>query len=174
MNKFKIGKNKKGFTLIELILYLFISATVLLVVLSLLSLIIQGRVKNKSITEVEQQGQEIMGRIAQNVRNADGVAVPAPGETSSELELSMPDPARDPLIFDVQNGTIRMTEGDNDPLPLSNSRVTISDLTFTDMSPDHTPPSIQIEFILSHQNPEDREEYRYEKEFIGSATVREE
>jgi type II secretory pathway pseudopilin PulG len=165
-------ENKNGFTLVELLLYISISATVLLVVVSLLALVIKGQIKNQAITEVEQQGGVIMDIITANIRNADSVISPGAGEASDSLVLAMPDTDRDPVIFDSYNRTIRITEGQGDPVPLSNSRVLVSDLNFANLAPEDIPSSVRIEFTLEHINPEGRYEYEYKKTFTGSATVR--
>jgi type II secretory pathway pseudopilin PulG len=165
-------ENKNGFTLVELLLYISISATVLLVVISLLALVIKGQIKNQAITEVEQQGGVIMDIITANIRNADSAISPGAGEASDSLVLAMPDAGRDPVIFDSYNRTIRITEGQGDPVPLSNSRVLVSDLNFANLAPEDIPSSVRIEFTLEHINPEGRYEYEYKKTFTGSATVR--
>ena len=46
----------KGFTLIELLLYVSIASTVLLASTVFFHMLLESRVKNQTISEVEQQG----------------------------------------------------------------------------------------------------------------------
>ena len=166
------SKNKSGFTLIELLLYVSISAMMLLVISVFLSSLLQSRIKNQTIAEVEQQGFQVMQMITQTARNAEAITSPAQGASASSLTLDVIAAANDPTIFDAASGVIRITEGVGSAISLTNSRVTTSVLTFQNLSRASTPGTIRIQFTLTHVNPEGRNEYSFSKTFIGSATLR--
>src|SRR4030042_2610598 len=107
-----------GFTLVELLLYVSIIGAVILSMAGFLSLLMQSRVKNQTISEVEQQGVQVMQIITQTSRNAASLNSPTQGQTASSLSL-------DATVFDLSSGTIRITEGGS-PISLTNSRVTAS------------------------------------------------
>lgn len=138
---------QKGFTLIELLLYVSIAAIILLITSVFLAGLLQSRVKNQTVAEVEGQGLQVMQIITQAGRNAADV------NFTSAFSLS---------------GGVILENG----IALTNSRVTASSLTFQNLSRTDTPGTIRIEFTLAHANPENRNEYSYEKTFIGSATLR--
>lgn len=163
---------QSGFTLLELLLYIGIASAILLSSSLFLFVLLESRVKHQTIAEVEQQGAQVMHVITQAVRNAESVDGLDPGENDNELELAMANPALDPTLFDLNNGTFRVQEGNESTVTLTNARVTVSDLTFQNLSRDETAGIIRIQFTVSHKNPSGRNEYQFQKTFIGSATLR--
>ncbi len=138
---------QKGFTLIELLLYVSILGAVILSITGFLFILLQSRVKNQTISEVEQQGIHVMQIITQT------------GRTASSINFT--------TAFDLSGGTIR-----ENAIALTNSRVVASALTFTNLSRANTPGTVRIQFTLTHTNPSGRNEYDYNKTFYGTATVR--
>lgn len=163
---------KKGFTLIELLFYVAISSVLLLVISVFLSSLLQSRVKNQTIAEVEQQGAQVMQIITQTIRNAQSITSPAQGISASSLTLDVVATTSDPTIFDLSNGAIRIKEGAASALPLTNSRVTASALTFQNLSRSDTPGTVRIQYTLTHLNSSGRNEYDFTKTFVGSASLR--
>lgn len=165
-------KPNAGFTLVELILYVSVSALVALAAAGLIILIVQARVKSQTISEVEQVGSQVMNLITQTARNSPQINSPLPGGTSGVLSLANQSSTKNPAVFDVQSGTIRITEGAYEPAPLTSSRILASNLLFQNLSRANTSGTIRIQFTLTHQNPGGRNEYDYAKNFYGSATIR--
>ncbi len=137
----------KGFTLIELLLYIGIVGAMILSVSAILPLLMQSRVKNQTISEVEQQGVGVMELITQTGRNA------------TDINFT--------TAFDLSAGIIRQNS-----VALTNSRVVASGLTFTNLSRPGTPGTVRIQFTITHINPSGRNEYDYNKTFYGNATLR--
>jgi len=170
---YKLQANR-GFTLIELLLYVAISSAILLITSLFLQILLESRVKNQTIAEVEQQGLQVMQLITQTARNAEAIPSPAPSASAASLTLDVITASSDPTIFDLDllSGAIRIKEGGGAVIPLTNSRVTASALTFQNLSRGSTPGTIRIQFTLTHINPEGRNEYFFTKTFTGSATLR--
>ncbi len=137
----------KGFTLIELLLYVSIVGMMILSVSAFLPLLMQSRVKNQTISEVEQQGALVMQTITQAGRNATNVNFTS--------------------VYDLSGGVIRESA-----VALTNSRVVASGLSFTNLSRSGTHGSIRIQFTLTHVNPEGRQEYNFSKTYYATATLR--
>lgn len=165
-------KSQKGFTLIELLLYVAATSIMLLAISIFISILLQSRVKNQTIAEVEQQGLRVMQLITQTGRNAEAITSPAIGASASSLTLDVIPAASDPTIFDLVSGIIRIKEGAGSAIALTNTRVTASALTFQNLSRASTPGTVRIQFTLTHSNPEGRNEYAFAKTFTGSATLR--
>jgi prepilin-type N-terminal cleavage/methylation domain-containing protein len=165
-------KTNKGFSLIELLLYISISAILLLAVSSFLGILLQARVKNQTIAEVEQQGAQIIQLVTQSIRNAKSINSPATSTTSSLLSLDVTNSADNPTIFDLANSAFRITEGASSPILLTNSRVAVSSLEFHNLSRADTAGVVRIKFNISHINPEGRNEYDYSRMFFASASLR--
>lgn len=162
----------KGFTLIELLLYISISAVILLAISFFLSLLLQSRIKNQTIAEIEQQGLQVIQMITQTARNAEAIILPAQDSSAFSLTLDVIAAANDPTVFDLSSGAIRITEGVGSAIPIINSRITASGLTFQNLSINNTPGTVRIQFTLTHKNSESRNEYSFSKTFIGSAALR--
>lgn len=159
-----------GFTLLELLLYIGISSTVLLAISLFLSTILSSRVKNMAISEVEGQGVFVADTITQVVRNATTINVPTIGANGSSLSVATVSSDTSPTVFDLSSGVIRMTEGVGSVAALTNSRVTASDFSITNLSRSGTPGIVRITFTLTFKNPSGRNEYDVSKTFTVSAS----
>lgn len=162
----------KGFTLVELIIYVALLAVLLMAAVGLLALVLQSRVRSQVIIEVEQQGDQLLYLINQTIRNSEGVNSPLPNASSALLSLNLVDLAKDPTIFQISGGAITIQEGVSTPETLTSSRLVVSDLKFSNYSLNGTPGSLLIEFNLAQVNPDGRPEYNYQKRFYGSASLR--
>ena len=163
---------RAGFTLVEFIIYIGITAMLLTTLSALFYQLLRSQAKNQVIAEVEQEGGAVMRLVAQTIRNASGVVTPALGTSSSTLSLTTYASSTNPISFDLVSSTIRITEGIGAPVALTPSRVTPSALLFENYSRLNTPPTIRIQFTLTHFNPSGRNEYSYTKTFYGSASLR--
>jgi len=163
---------QRGFTLVELLLYVGISAFILLVVSVFLSFLLQSRIKNQTIAEVEQQGFQAMQIMTQTIRNAGTINFPSRGASSTSLSVNTYVASNNPTVFDLSTGAIRVTEGTGSPIALINSRVTASAPTFQNLTRTSTPGVVRIQFTLTYWNPAGRNEYQYQKIFIGTAALR--
>jgi Tfp pilus assembly protein FimT len=76
----------KGFTLVEMSLYVAICAILLLVLSSFLSFLLGARVRSQAITEVNQQGFQVMNLITQTIRNGRSIECRQKNNTSSFSE----------------------------------------------------------------------------------------
>ncbi len=164
-------RNNKGFTLIELLLYVSLLSILLFVIFNFLGLVLQGRVRNQVIAEVEQQGNQIIQIITQSIKNADLVNFPLQSTTSTSLSLQVYNSSLNPTIFDLTSGQIRITEGTNTPIPLHNNQVVASNLFFYNLSRNSSPDLIYISFDLTYNSTSSRSEYTYSKTFYSSAEI---
>lgn len=165
-------KNNEGFTLIELLLYISIASIMLLTIVSFLNTLLEARIKNQTIMEVESQGSQVMQVITQSIRNAEGITSPSAGASETSLILDVVASTDDPTTFDVSGGSIRITEGVTSAVSLTNDRVTVSNFNITNLSQVNTPGIVRVEFTVTHVNPEGRFEYGFNKTFYNSASLR--
>lgn len=163
---------KKGFTLIEMILYVASSALILFAFGSFVFTTLNARIKNATILEVEQQGQFVLSTITQYLRNAENITSPTAGNTAVELELDVIDLQSDPTTFGISNNVIQVSEGGATAVSLTSSTVTASALSFVNATRSRSPGSVQISFTLTGNNSSGRNEYEYTKTFSGTASLR--
>lgn len=163
---------KSGFTLIELLFYTGIASSILLVSTLFLQMLLESRVKQQTISEVDQQGLQVMQIVTQTVRNAENITSPLAGESAALLRLDVHNTDDDPTVFDVSGGVLRITEGAGAPVALTNGRVAVSSLTVENLSRIDTPGIIRVSFVLTYVNPTGRREFDFSKTFYASASLR--
>lgn len=168
--KLKMAR-QRGFTVLELLLYVATASILLLSISIFLSALLESRVKNQTIAEVEQQGLQVAQIIIQTARNAQAITSPAAGASASSLTLDVLTAADDPTVFDLAGGAIRITEGAGSAIPLTNSRVAASGLSVYNLSRSGTPGAVRVQFTLTYVNPSGRSEYTYSKNFTLSASL---
>jgi len=165
--------NTKGFTLIELLLYVAIVGTLLIAISLFFGIAADARLKNQSVSEVNQQGTAAMEYIVQTLRNATSISAPAIGVTAASLTAVVPTGSLSPTIFDRSAGNaLQVKEGAAAVVPLTSPDVQISNLAFDNMSRSATVEVVQISFTVSRVNTIGRNEYDYQKTFTSSVALR--
>ncbi len=162
-------KNNRGFTLIELLLYTVIAAGLLLSITAMIALLSQSRIKNQTISTVEQQGTQILQIINQEIRNSSIVISPANGVSGTTLQLQ--DINGKNTTFNLSSSTLNETKL-NQTTPISSNNIIVSNLKFLNLTPDNIHNSIKINFTLNYNNIASRIEYNYSQTFYDTATLR--
>ena len=162
---------RKGFTLVELLLYISCAGVMLTTVALFLSLVLKTRVHSQVIAEVDGQGQQIVTIVSQLLRNATQITLPAAQGSGTTLGFTVPDGAKSPTIFSLVGGALTLKEGNGATVALTNNRVTVSAVNFRNLSRPVTPGTARLEFTLTYINPTGRSEYSYAQSFVGSASL---
>lgn len=153
-------RKSKGFTLIELIIYvalvsIFISGAILFA-----WDIIYGRVKSGVHQEVSQNLGLVSRRLAFELRRAEGIN----SMGGSSISLQMEDSARDPTVFEVIGDRLMIGFGGSGPCPVSapcsltGNRVRVTDLTLADFSIEDS-TNVQFSLTVESLNPSGRKEW---------------
>lgn len=160
--------------MVEMILYVAICSGLLLSLSLFLTYILEQRIKNQAIQDVNQQGQQMIWLMTKSIQSARSINAPVLGDSGTSLSVTTADPLRNPTIFDVNaSGTVEIKEGSSAYIPLTNSHVTAQSLVFENVSSASSSERIiRIHFMLVYKNPSGRAEYDYSKTFSGSATLR--
>ncbi len=145
---------KKGFMLLEMIIYISIFIIFIIGLFSLISNIVIFRVNYQEIVEVNNQGIEIVSIITQNIRNG------------SSLEIIDNNLIVDNVTFFEDSGVFYIKEELSNSIPLSNDRVYISNLVFSDLSYGEYPKTIKFSFDLNSLNS------NFDNQFYGTANLR--
>jgi Tfp pilus assembly protein PilW len=163
----------RGFTLVEMILYVSICSALLLSLSAVFAYLLESRVKSQAITEVNQQGFFVMNIITSTVRNAKSVDVPLIGNTSTSLSVTTQSSILSPTVFSLSSSTLVVIEAGGVSVPLTNSRLTVGSLLFENVSSaSSTDTIIRVSYTLSYKSGSLKHEYAYTKSFVGSATLR--
>lgn len=154
-----IHQNGGGFTLIELLIYIAIVGLILVLMVGFFWDIILVNIKEDSYQEVQQNGRFALDRIEKEIKKASGINSPVMGNSAYSLSLVMANPSLNPTIFDLNNGQLRITQGNSSPVELTTDQVIVTNLQFTNLSYQNTPGTIRIEMTIENLNPENRPEY---------------
>jgi len=166
-----IHRSTSGFTLIELLLYVVIISTLLSAVTAFYMLAVDARIKNQSINEVNQQGSYVMDYITQTLRNANTITTPAVASSGATLALTVPTPALSPTTFTVNGTTLQVTEGTGGAIALTSPVISISNVSFKNLTRSGTNGIVQVSFTVSRTNTSGLNRYDYQKTFVSSAEV---
>lgn len=126
---------QRGFGFLEMILYMGILAVFISGAIQFAWSMIYGRLKGNVQQEVSDNLRLAVARIAFEVRNASDIT----SVTGSTLTLANTDAARNPTVFDVTGGRLRIGYGSGgscpttSPCPLTTDRVTTA-VSFTNLT----------------------------------------
>jgi type II secretory pathway pseudopilin PulG len=168
-----IHKNlQNGITLIETLVYTAIFSMFILTLASFSDSIQTTRLRNQSILEVHSQGSSAIRIMTYTIRNAVQVNSPVISNSGTSISLETIDPLTNPTIFMMATGTLYMQEGTGDPVALTNNRVEVQSLVFSNFSRVSTPDTIKIRFSLKNSDLHSRTGEQYSKDFYGSASIK--
>lgn len=165
-------EKQHGFTLIELLLYVAMLGVLLSAVAAFFITSVDARIKNQSITEVNEQGSLVMDQLTHIIRNATSISSPAAGTSSAGFSAVVPTGSLSPTVLSLASGTLQLQEGVGVAVPLTNSKVQVTNLTITNLTRPSTSPILQISFTLARVNPASLNSYSYTQTFTTSVGVR--
>lgn len=163
---------RSGYTLVEFLIYIGISAILMLVCTDIVFTLLSGKAKLGAVQEVSQNGRNAMERMRLAIRNANAVTTPSDGATSTNLVLQMPAPSTNPTIFALQNGVITMQEGTGASTSLMANNVTVPSILFRNLSTSTAPDAIRIQMTVSSTNPTNDPDFAFGQTLYGNASVR--
>lgn len=164
------SKKSNGFTLIELLIYIVVIGGVAVTFISYILSVSESRNKTYVIQEVQTNVRLAMELISQQIRGADSVISPASGNTSSSLSLMMPDSTTTIIDLDA-NGVLQIKEGVQAAIPITSSRVQVTNLVFRNYSGASARENIGVEITVAYRNAGDIE-YTYSQNLQTAVGVR--
>ncbi len=119
---------KKGFTLIELILYMGMFSVILLVLSALFTAIIDTQLDVEATSAVEADSKFVASRLMYDIQRAESITTPASlGGQGSSLTLVVDGTV---FVYSLQNQNLLLTVG-SDSQQLNGEGSSVTDLTFT-------------------------------------------
>jgi Tfp pilus assembly protein PilW len=101
-------QRQRGITLIELIIYMGIFSTLLMVLVQLFGTIINVSLEAQSTSAVAQDGRYILNRITYDVRRASAITSPVVGTPGSTLILTI---NGNPYTYTITNNNLTLDDG---------------------------------------------------------------
>lgn len=161
-----------GYTLIELLLYVSMIGILLSAVTVFFATTADARIKNQTISEVNDQGIYVMSYITQTIRNATDVTVPTAGTSGASLTLTVPTGSLSPTVFSLSSGVMQVKEGTGTAINLTSGKVQMTNLTVKNLTRSGTNGIVQISFTIARINTAGRNEYDYQRTFTTSVALR--
>jgi type II secretory pathway pseudopilin PulG len=162
-------KNKKGFSLLEIILYIFLMASILSTLAFFLLQLTTARTKTRTISETLAAGYLIEERLSEAVRHAQALLVGSSvfGTDPGVLSLDMVDAARDPTNFSLtaDNGQFQISQAGLSATPLTSSNLQITNLIFTNLTGSADVGIIQVQFTVQATSLSGSRAFTYDQAF---------
>lgn len=121
---------KNGFTLIEMLLY----AVIFMIVVGGMTLFAISMLRSAERAdyklEVSDNSRFLVQKMQRIIQGATAINSPAVGATASSLSVNTASTSANPFVIDRVNGVVRLTMAGGTPIPLTNSLVTVSSMSF--------------------------------------------
>lgn len=170
---------QRGFTLIELILYVAIIALVIGALVPFAWNVIGTQAKSNTQQEVSSQARYLSERLKYEIRNAKGINtgtsqfdVNLVSNSSQQLSL-VKDSPHDPTVINVVNGKVMIKQGSSAAVALHSADTRITNLVFSNYSSaGNLSENIQFTLTIEDSLPSARQEFIETINIQGSAEVR--
>ncbi len=126
----KFFKNKKGFTLVELLLYMGIFSILLTVTLQMFGSVFEFQLESEANSSVDVDGKFIINRFSYDVSRASSITLPiALGASGSALTIVVDNQN---LTYSLSDGVINLNNASTGTTDqLNSSETTATNLSFT-------------------------------------------
>ena len=165
-------KEKKAFTLIEIILYVSVLSICIGAMAMFMDMVSSAKTKNKMILEVERQGENIVYIIQDEITSSQSVISPMNASLHTELQLESSDASLNPIVFKESAGILSINYSNGDDIPLNGGAVRIDNLEFNRLDNTNSPETIVTSFTLSTGAGLGRSEFIYKRDFSFATSRR--
>lgn len=142
--------HERGFTLVELLLYMGIFSILLVILLQLFSTILSTHAESRATSSVNQDGNFILNRLTYDIHNASGIISPSLGNSCNWPSIPSCQLMFSSGVYQVASeGNLTLTAGGKtDSLNSLNTKITnMTFITLGNAAPG-SKPSVQIQFTL--------------------------
>lgn len=165
------SKINSGFTLLETIIYIGLSVSILLIVINIFMSFSSTKTKINTVHRVINEGEFIMKKVTQTVKNGKIINLPEPGSNSPLLSMDMIAGVDSPVNIYLTDGDLILEEA-GVPKTLNTNNININSLTFNNYSYENTPGIIRIEMEVEYNNLGNRKEFDFTQTFTSSAALK--
>ena len=165
---------KKGFTLVEILVYLGIFFLVITIIISFVFWLVRSNTKLKVMREALDNANRIMEIITYETKGAKSIYTPTTSSNQLSLETTnyLPEGEETTYIdFYLCDSALCFKKESQDPVVLTSESVEITNLVFTRIVSGQA-DCIQIDLSVSYKNPADRPEYRALVDLTSTVSLR--
>ncbi len=136
-----------GTSLLEFLIYIALFGVILVAVTRFSLDFLSASAKASAMEQVQRNGRFALDRVALEVREAASVAVASSdfGINPGTLTLSTGYASTDPTVIAISGGALTIKQGSGPVLPLTDSKVTVSNFTLENLAPN---PRTQVVRLL--------------------------
>ena len=143
----KLKNNNNGATLVELVIYITISAIILVELSGILSQLVYDQTKVEAITRQDEVARSLMRTISRSVEEAQTINSPY-GPDSVATILNITDRNNNTIVYSQNNGIVYETINSESPTQISSGDVYVKTLQFTVESEAGVSPSMNIQIDI--------------------------
>jgi type II secretory pathway pseudopilin PulG len=169
-------RKARGFTLVELLLYMGLVGIFLTAATTSMWDIILGNVKSSVEQEVQESLRYASHRLSFEIRNADSIeassdfGVDLASTPGAVLSLNSPAP-NDPTEFRVNGGLLQIKQGVGSWTSITSPAVAVDNLVFTDLT-DTFSENIKFTVTVKYRNTGGRSEWEKSATFESASQLR--
>lgn len=156
--KAKIKNKEKGFTLIEMVVYVALIGVIFIVLFEIIFFIMRANNKIIALSRISSNAHSAMERMTYEIVNSQNIYLPTSNFSSSNAQLSLATEvgvsSNEEITFVdfyVENDTLFLKKEGLDPIALTSSDVLVSDMEFLYYKNDSR-ESVKIDMIVSSKN----------------------
>lgn len=146
--------HQKGFTLIEIIIYLAILGIILASGIGLGYTMIIVSAQRDASAEMYENATLIVNKVQWIVEGATKINSPIINQTATSLSIDTQDTSNNPFVFDASNGSFRISKKNGSFQPITSSQVAVSNVSFTNYAfSSDTGNTIRFKANVASTNP---------------------
>lgn len=142
--KIKNFKLSRGFSLVELLVYLALMSIFLMTLLNIFTTTLKTKLASESTSGISQDSRYILSKLSYDVNNADSVALPLLGSSSASLQLVSSGSAS---TYGLSAGNLVKTTG-GISTNLNGINTQLDSISFKNIGNPGGKPTIQIVFTV--------------------------
>ena len=170
---------KKGFTLMEALIYIVVLAIVVSAVSSFFLWITRSNTKTRAMRETLDNSRRAMEIMSHEIKEAKDIYTPtsifstSTGQISLETTKYLPEGENRTYIdFFLCEKHLCLKKEGQDPIALTSDNVEVKSLEFNQVATTSTIPSIQIVLRVDYKAPAERAEYQASVKLISTVSLR--
>lgn len=165
---------KKGFTLLEVLVYLVVVLIIISVIISFVFWLIRSNTKNRITRETTDAAKRAMQIITHETKSANSIYTPVTTDDQLSLETHnyLPEQEINSYIdFYICGDSLCMKKESQDPIKIIPDDIEITNLFFTYILSGET-QSIRVSLTLDYKNTSGRSEYETSVSLKSSISLR--
>ena len=165
---------KKGFTLVEILVYIGIFFLVITIIISFVFWLVRSNTKLKVMREALDNANRIMEIITYETKGAKSIYTPTTSSNQLSLETTNYLPEGEETTYNdiyLCDSALCLKKESQDPVVLTSDSVEITNLVFTRIVSGQA-DCIQIDLSVNYKNPADRSEYRALVDLTSTVSLR--